>query len=131
MPRKTPIDQLANAISDILNEYADDVGGNVGGIAAQMGKKGAQALRKEAKQTFPDGTGEYAKGWKSQVDRGRLSTTAIIYNEHPGLPHLLEHGHVTRNGTGRIYGEVRGREHIEPVAEKLVETFEREVLNKL
>ena len=58
MPRKTPIDQLANAISDILNEYADDVGGNVGGIAAQMGKKGAQALRKEAKQTCPDGTGE-------------------------------------------------------------------------
>ena len=131
MPRKTPIDQLANAISDILNEYADDVGGNVGEIAAQMGKKGAQALRKEAKQTFPDGTGGYAKGWKSQVDRGRLSTTAIIYNEHPGLPHLLEHGHVTRNGTGRIYGEVRGREHIEPVAEKLVETFEREVLNNL
>ena len=131
MPRKTPIDKLESAISDILNEYGDEVDKNVGEIAAQMGKKGAQALRKEAKQTFPVGTGEYAKGWKSQVNHGRLSTTAIIYNEHPGLPHLLEHGHVTRNGTGRTYGDVRGREHIEPVDEKLVKTFEQEVLNKL
>ena len=131
MARKTPLDQLSSAISGILNEYADSVSENVGEIVVQMGKKGVQALKKEARQTFPDGTGEYAKGWKSQVNKDRLGTTAIIYNEHPGLPHLLEHGHATRNGTGRVYGEVRGRVHIEPVADKLVETFEREVLSKI
>ena len=131
MARKTPIEQLSSAISGILTDYADDIDGNVGEIVAQMGKKGAQAVRKEARQTFPDGTGEYAKGWKSQVNKERLSTTAIIYNDHPGLPHLLEYGHVIRNGTGRVYGEVRGRAHIEPVADKLVEIFEQEVLSKL
>ena len=131
MARKTPIDQLVSAISGILDEYAEDVGENVGEIAVQMGRKGVQALKKVSRQEFPKGSGEYAGGWKSQVDRGRMGTTVIIYNEHPGLPHLLEHGHVTRNGTGRVYGEVRGREHIEPVADELVETFEREVLNKI
>lgn len=131
MAHKTPLDQMADAISDILEEYGDDLTENVGEIVTQLGRKGAQALKKESRQAFPKGTGEYARHWRSQVERGRLSTTAIIYNDHPGLPHLLEHGHVARNGTGRIYGEVRGREHIEPVADKLVETFEREVVSKL
>ena len=131
MPRKTPIDQLTEAISGILNAYADQIDQNVGEIAVQMGKKGVQALRKESRGTFPNGSGEYAKGWKSQVDRERLSTTVTIYNDHYSLPHLLEHGHVIRNGTGRDYGDVRAREHIKPVEEKLVETFEREVMSKL
>ena len=131
MARKTPLEQLSSAISGILTDYADEIDQNVDEIVAQMGKKGAQALKKEARQAFPKGTGEYAKGWKSQVNKERLSTTAIIYNDHPGLPHLLEYGHVTRNGTGRIYGEVRGREHIEPVADELSEIFEREVMSKL
>lgn len=131
MARKTPLDQMADAISSILDEYKDSIDENVGEIVTQLGRKGAQALKKESRQAFPKGTGEYAQGWKSQVERGRMNTTAVIYNEHPGLPHLLEHGHVTRNGTDRIYGEVQGREHIEPVADNLVETFEREVMSRL
>lgn len=131
MARKTPLDQMADAISSILDEYKDSIDENVGEIVTQLGRKGAQALKKESRQAFPKGTGEYAHGWKSQVERGRMNTTAVIYNEHPGLPHLLEHGHVTRNGTDRIYGMVQGREHIEPVADNLVETFEREVLTQL
>ena len=131
MARKTPLDQMADAISSILDEYKDSIDENVGEIVTQLGRKGAQALKKESRQAFPKGTGEYAKGWKSQVERGRVNTTAVIYNEHPALPHLLEYGHVTRNGTDRIYGEVQGREHIEPVADNLAETFEREVMSRL
>jgi hypothetical protein len=55
----------------------------------------------------------------------------IIYNEHPGLPHLLEYGHVSRNGTGRTYGEVPGHEHIQPVEEEMVRDFERKVVEAL
>ena len=131
MAAKTPIDKLASAISDILEEYGDEITDNVGEIAIAMGKKGVQALRQESRTKVQEQTGEYARGWKSTVDHGRLSTTVTIYNEHYGLPHLLEHGHVIRNGTGRVYGEVRGREHIAPVEEELVEAFEREVVEKL
>ena len=131
MARKTAIDKLTDAISGILEEYAEEIDKNVGEIAEQMGKKGAQALKSKSRETFPKGTGEYAKGWKSQVNRGRLYTTATIYNDHYSMPHLLENGHVIRNGTGRVYGEVRGHEHIAPIADEIVETFEREVVGKL
>lgn len=131
MAGKTPIDKLTRAINGILSEYADEIDDNVGEIAEAMGKQGVQALRQESKSKLKTHTGEYARGWKTQVDKGRLNTTVTIFNEHYGLPHLLEHGHVSRNGTGREYGEVPGREHIAPVADELVETFEREVMAKL
>lgn len=134
MAKRTPIDQLNQAISGILSEYAEDIQGNVDQIAEQMGKKGVQALRKEARRVLkPSTTGksEYTRGWKMQVEKGRLSTTVTIYNEHPGLPHLLEYGHVTRNGTGRTYAPTPAHAHIAPVEKELVETFEREVVAKL
>lgn len=134
MARKTAIDKLNQAISGILSEYAEDIQGNVDQIAEQMGKKGVQALRKEARRVLKpskSGKSEYARGWKMQVEKGRLSTTITIYNDHPALPHLLEYGHVTRNGTGRTYAPTPAHEHIAPVEKELVETFEREVVAKL
>lgn len=136
MARKTALDKLNEAISGILSEYADDVAGNLEQIAADMGKKGAQALRSKSKETFPVDktrkiTGEYAKGWKAKTEKDRLKTVAIIYNEHPALPHLLENGHVSSNGTKRKFGRVPGYPHIKPVADELIETFEREVVAKL
>ncbi len=131
MARKTAMDKLSDAIADILNEYADEVGEHVAEAAEAMGKKGVQALRAQSKEKLKTHTGKYAKGWKVSVDKGRLQTTATIYNDHYSLPHLLEHGHVTRNGTGRVYPQTPAHEHIAPVAEELVDSFEREVLKKL
>ena len=65
------------------------------------------------------------------MNKQRLSTTVTIYNDHPGLPHLLEYGHVTRNGTKQTFPPTPAHQHIAPVAEELVETFEREVVSKL
>ena len=131
MARKTALDKMNEAISSILQEYVDDIAGNVDEIATEMGKKGAQALRQKSQETFTNGTGKYAKGWKYTKDSQRTGTTVTIYNDNPGLPHLLENGHVSRNGTGRTYGRVPGHEHIKPVADELVKTFEEEVLGKL
>lgn len=131
MTHNTPLEQLSAAIGDILSEYAGDIGQNVGQIAEQMGKKGVQALRKQSKAALNTDTGDYAKGWKSQVEQTRTGTTVTIYNTHPGLPHLLEHGHVTRNSTGRVFPKTPAHEHIAPVAQELVETFQREVVEKL
>lgn len=131
LAKKTPVDKLADAISGILGEYRDEVDENISEITVRLGKAGVKALRQETRKTFPEGTGEYAKGWKAKENKGRLATTVTIYNEHYGLPHLLEHGHVIRNGTGRVYGDVQPREHIAPVADKLVQTFEEEVVSKL
>lgn len=131
MARKTPIDQLNKAIMDMLTEYGNDVAGNMEKIVETMGKKGKQALRKESRRALKTDTGEYAKGWQVKIEKGRLKTTATIYNDHPALPHLLEYGHEVKNRkNGPVIGQAAPHPHIEPVEKELVETFEREVLNK-
>lgn len=131
MAKKTAIDKLDEAIEGILNEYGDSVQANLDLITKQMGQKGATALRQELKAKFKQHTGEYAKGWKYEFRQTRRYSRTTIFNDHYSLPHLLENGHVIRNGTGRTYGNVPGREHIKPIADDLTGTYEREVKSKL
>ena len=127
---KTPLERFSDDIVGILEEYADDVQGNLEDIVKEVGKKGAKAVKAQA-QASVDGK-KYASGWTSQVEVTRLGATATIYNKsQPGLAHLLEHGHVSRNGTGRTFDPVPGREHIAPVEEELVEEFQKELEKKL
>lgn len=130
MARKTPLDQLSAAIEGILEDYAGEIGENLEAVVTEMGKKGAQALRNQSRRDL-GGSGTYARGWKSSVEQRRTGATATIYNAIPGLPHLLEYGHVTRNGTGRVYPRTPAHEHIAPVADELAEAFEKEVLATL
>ena len=125
MAKKIPVDRLAAEIEKILTEYGDEVQENVNDAARRVTKAGAKAVRGNAQSTFRVGNGEknYAKGWTSKFETGRLSAQGIIYNKDlPGLPHLLEHGHANRNG-----GRTPGRAHIAPVEQKIIEDFEKAV----
>lgn len=120
---KTPIDKLAKNINKILNEYAEDVDKDVSNLTKEFAKKGAQAVKENARAF---GWKDYASGWTSQFEKGRMSSQGVIYNKKPGLPHLLEKGHAKRNG-----GRVPGRAHIAPVEEKLVNEFVKAVENDI
>ena len=123
---KVPADKLQAAIDKALSDYAQDVQKDVNELSRTFAKKGAQAVKRAAQSTF-GGTGEYAKGWTSRFETGRVSAQGIIYNKDvPGLPHLLENGHAKRGG-----GRVPGRTHIAPVEEKLVTEFQKAVEEKL
>ena len=133
----TPLD-LEKEVSKILEQYGDDVNDNLGEIVTEMTKKGVKALRQASESTFGTSRSrkkKYAKTWTSSMETGRLSKQGSIYNSQPGLPHLLEYGHVSSNGTGRDYhtdkAPVKGREHIEKVEQDLIKLFEREVKSKL
>lgn len=125
MAKKSNADRFSADMQKILAEYKDDVKENLDAITKVVAKKGAQAVRRSS-QGAVGGSGKYARGWKSEVEIGRLTTEATIYNKTPGLPHLLEHGHAKRNG-----GRVAGRTHIAPVEEQIVREFEEEVKSKL
>ena len=125
MAKKIPIDRLSAEINKILTEYGNEVQENVDDAARRVTKAGAKAVRGNAQSTFRVGNGEknYAKGWTSKFETGRLSAQGIIYNKDlPGLPHLLEHGHANRHG-----GRTPGRAHIAPVEQKIIEDFEKAV----
>lgn len=117
-------DYLETSVMKILEKYGDDVKANIDQITKEMAKKGAKAVSNASKQF--KGSGEYAAGWTTKFDTGRLSSQGTIYNKTPGLPHLLEKGHALRGG-----GRAPAYPHIGPVEEKLVEEFQREVISKL
>ena len=123
-------DKLTAAVEKILKEYGDSVSENVEDVTKQVSQKAAQQIRASARTSF-GGSGKYAKGWGVTMEKTRLETTAVIHNKSlPGLPHLLEHGHISiRNG--RRIGYVKGREHIAPVEQQVVELYEKEIKAKL
>lgn len=122
---KTPIDKLQAAVNKALEEYAKDSNKTIEDLSKEFTKKGVQAVKGGSKSAF-GGTGEYAAGWTSRFETGRLSAQGTIYNRISGLPHLLEKGHAKRNG-----GRVAGREHIAPVEQEICEAFEKAVKNDL
>ena len=112
----TSVDKFALSINKILEDYKDGVIEDTAQLTKKFAQQGAKELR-SASGVF-GGTGAYPKGWKAKVENSRLGTSAVIYNEKAGLPHLLENGHAKRGG-----GRVSGRTHISPVEEKLVNDF--------
>ena len=131
---KVTLGNLQTEIERILNEYGNEVNDKMALVTEEIGKAGVKALKSESKEKFGQvkkRKRKYANTWTATVDRKRLYTTVTIHNTQPGLPHLLENGHVSRNGTGRTFPKVAGREHIAPVEEKLIKEYEVELERRL
>lgn len=125
MAQKTPIEQFQAAIEKMLAEYGDEVKGHMDEFIKKTMKKGTKAVKANSRQTF-GGTGWYADGWTNKFESGRVSSQGTIYNEHAGMPHLLENGHAKRGG-----GRVAGRPHIKPVEDEIINATERALKNDI
>lgn len=125
--RKTikPFD-LESTIKEILNQYGDDVYEVLGKSVDDVSQEAVQKLH--AGGSF-GGTGAYNRDWVADdVPVGRLSKKKIIHNEdHYRLAHLLEKGHVIRNGTGRTFGNAKAYPHIKPVEDWVKSELPRKV----
>ena len=113
---------LKEAVDYIIDRYYLDVQEAMTEAMDEVSKEAVQKLKKSSPTRDKGaGGGKYAKGWKRQKDKGRMRVGYTIYNETPGLPHLLEKSHALRNGL-RSTPQV----HIKPVEEWAVEeVFER------
>lgn len=131
--RTVTADQLSDAIRDVLDEYGDDVSKTTVECVKEVAKQGVKALRANSPRGTTGGKrhGKYARNWTSQVEDRRVYAVATIYNKTPGLPHLLEYGHVSRNGTGRTFGSVGGRPHIKAVEETLIRDYTNNLTQEL
>lgn len=110
---------------DILNDYSQDIQEEMKNIAKQTAKDSANKLKstspKDKRNTAR--RGKYAKGWRIQTNENKYSIECTIHNATDyQLTHLLEKGHLTRNGK-RVPAQV----HIKPVEEEAVKTYEKQI----
>lgn len=128
---RIPPDAFQSTVDAVLKEYGDNVKENLDVIVKGVTKAGVKQM-KSASRSAVGGTGKYAGGWTSQMETGRVSAQGTIYNKDvPGLPHLLEKGHVTRNGTGRTFDPTPAHPHIKEVEQQVIKTFESKVMSEL
>lgn len=109
---------LDKAIAEILNQYGDDVYDVLDDCVKNVTDKATEKLR--AVRTFATGGHtKYSSSWvNDEKEKSLKKTVRVVHNaEHYRLTHLLEKGHVIRNGTGRTFGKTGAYPHIAPVEE--------------
>lgn len=111
---------LTKQIIESLSDYSQFVDDELDQIASDVCDEGVDTL----KSTSPKRKGKYAKGWKKKKDK---KGHYIVHNStNYQLTHLLERPHATRNG-----GMTSAQPHIAPVEEKMIESFESKLEEKL
>ena len=124
MADRINIDELADAVMEQLEEYADLATDSMKTAV----KNAANTVKKEISVNAPKQTGKYAKSWtaaKTNEDSHTLEMTVHSKNRYQ-IAHLLEHGHAKRGG-----GRVAARVHIAPAEEKGIEQLEEEIERSL
>lgn len=118
--KKISVDQLAAEINEMMAAYSEQVTADT----KEAVKEVAKTCRKEIVAHAPVRTGSYKKSWKAEVDvETSASLKFVVYSKNRyQLAHLLEKGHVLRNG-----GRSRAFPHIEPAQENA----EKELLRKI
>lgn len=115
------VSELAQELAQGLSEYSQEVADAIKKATDEVAEEAVQEL----KSTSPVLTGSYAKGWaKKNTYESKSSKRNTVYNKTDyQLTHLLEKGHVGRDGR-----RVKAIEHIRPVEEKaaaVVQEFKR------
>lgn len=104
--------ELANEIAKELQRYTKATVEKV-----EVAKKeNSKTLLNEIKMNSPQRRPRYKKGWRTK----KIGTSYITYNKTDyQLTHLLEHGHITRNGKRSTDEKV----HIRPAEQKAIKSF--------
>ena len=120
-------------VDDFMRSYKNEVVEAGYKVIPKVAKEAASKLRSESRAQF--GRGKYASGWKSKSERGRLNVVAKVYGESGTyqLAHLLEYGHVTRNGTGRTWDtkDKTAHPHIAAVEEWAMDKAYNDMMDEL
>lgn len=110
---------LASQIAKALAEYSTEVEEEVDKIAEETAEEAVQKLKTTSPKSPRAKGGKYAKSWKkTKMGKGNF----VVHNTNYRLPHLLEFGHLKRNG-GRVSGIV----HIKPAEDHAIENFEKKL----
>lgn len=121
---KTDINGLSDAISDIMDDYSTNVRETVNTEI----DKAAKSLKKSISADAPVLTGTQKKSWR--VTKEKLAggdIKAIVHSTDYRKVHLLENGHVTRNGITRT----KPIHYVSKNEQELVEKFPGQLANAI
>lgn len=115
------VDDLLEAVNGELRKFADEI---TEGVKEDVEKTGKECL-KLVKNESPQRTGAYKKGWKLKKSKqAKNALFVVIYNkDHYQLTHLLENGHLNRDGS-----RTEGKPHIRPAEEAAAKALEQRVI---
>lgn len=110
MSRTVSVDDMADAINELLEEYSDMATDEMKSAV----QKSAKFVKEEISANAPRQTGAYAKSWTSKkTEENSTSVQYTVYSKNKyQLAHLLENGHALRNG-----GRTKAYLHIAPAEE--------------
>lgn len=114
---------FTKTMNAILEQYGAEVIDVVTKAADDVSKDSRVDLRKNSTGEFENRSGDYRRGWRTRLDKGRIKVEAHVYNKtNYRLTHLLEFGHAKQNG-----GRTQAFPHIEGVNREAQEEFEQRI----
>lgn len=119
------IENMADEIMKGLTEYSDMAANEL----KKEVRKTANNIKKDIQANAPVGeTGKYSKSWSVKKEKETSNSIELIVHSKNRyqLAHLLEKGHVLRQG-----GRVSGKPHIGPAEEKGERELEENITRKL
>lgn len=145
---KTTVDNVDKAIANILKKYGELTWENVDAAAVKVAKKARVAVANGSKKFDTKGhwgQGNYSKGWRVKETKGLWWSSYIIHNaKRPTETHLIEYGHEVHVGVriprpnpnpnhttyvNKTNHRAKAQPHIAPVAEKVPDEFQAEVVD--
>lgn len=116
----TTLDNLDEAIADILDDYSTAV---TEAVNVQT-EKAANQLKKDIAADAPVKTGKQKKSWRVTKEKvGGMDLKAIVHSTDYRKDHLLENGHLTRNGVTRT----KPIRYVSKNEEKIIKQYEQAV----
>lgn len=121
-------DQLAREILKNLDDYTDNVRVKVDEAVGEIAKESQKKLRATTGAEGSNVWRKYPTGWTTKSTRRKGYRKEEVWNSrYYRLTHLLENGHVIKNGTGRAYGRTRSFTHIGPINDEAQEKLEEKI----
>ena len=112
---------LDEMIGSVLESSADEVMNAVNQTTDQAAKELRSAIAKDA----PVETGKQKRSWKITKERKGLENMAIVHSTDYRKVHLLENGHLTRDGVTRT----KPLNYVGKNADKVLSEFPDRVAN--